>query len=96
MVGKAIHKRGVKQVSTPISRGMTTSVYLSDMECSYPLKRGILATCRGVVSYPPLEMMKMKINQETRIDSQSMRMCSSKKQGELDEPPKFLLGYWFK
>ena len=45
-----------------------------------PTKRGTHATYRGVTSYPPLEMMNMK-NEGTRIDSQSMRMCSSKKQG---------------
>ena len=41
MVGKAKqNKRGVKQVSIPLSRGMTISVYLSDVECSYPPKEG--------------------------------------------------------
>ena len=46
-----------------------------------------LAACRGVVSYPPLNTMKTKTNQETRTDSQSTRTCSSKKKGELDKPP---------
>ena len=33
MVGKAKQKGGVKQVSTPMSRGMTMPVYLSDEVC---------------------------------------------------------------
>ena len=55
-----------------------------------PTKRGTLTACRGVASYPPLETTNMK-NEESRIDSQSMRMCSSKKWGRLDKPPRI---YW--
>ena len=41
MVGKAKqNKGGVKWVSSPMSRGMTTPVYLLDAECSHPLKEG--------------------------------------------------------
>ena len=37
MVGKAKQNKGrVKLVSTPMSRGMTMPVYLSDMEYSHP------------------------------------------------------------
>ena len=44
-----------------------------------PTKRGTLTTHRRVASYSLLEMTKMKTRQETRIDSQSRRMCSLKK-----------------
>ena len=48
MVGKAKHnKGGVKWVSTPVSKGMTTSVYLSDKEGSHPLKEGPSLSVEG-------------------------------------------------
>ena len=39
---------------------------------------------------PSIEEDIMKPNQETRINSQSMRTCSSKKRGQLDEPPSVI------
>ena len=81
MVGKAKHnKGGVKWVSTPMSRGKTTPVYLSDVECSHPPKEGPLPPVGGGF-IPSIRNDEDENNEETRIDSQSTRMCSSKKQG---------------
>ena len=43
-VGKAKHNKGGSEMGKypPMSRGITTSVYLSDVECSYPPKEGPL------------------------------------------------------
>ena len=47
MAGKAKQKGGVKQVSTPMSRGMTMPVYLPDMEYSHPPEEGPLSPIEG-------------------------------------------------
>ena len=47
-VGKAKqNKGGVKQVSNPMSRGMTMPVYLSDAEYSHPPEEGPLPPVEG-------------------------------------------------
>ena len=63
---------GVKWVSNPCVRVKDKVVYLSDVECSYP-PRGTHTNFRGVASYP--------LKNQTRIDSKSTRMCSSKRKG---------------
>ena len=81
LVGKAKYKtRGVKWVSNPCVRNNNNICLPLWHRMLLPTKKGTLTTCRGAASYPPLEMMNMK-NEESRIDSQSMRTCSSKKQG---------------
>ena len=75
---------GVKWVSNPHVGVKDEVVCLSDAECSYP-PRGTYTNCRGVALYPS--------KSQTRIDSQCMRMCSSKRRGVTCEPqnPKLLL-----
>ena len=82
MVGKAKQNGGVKWVRTPVSRGMTTAVYLSDAECSHPLKEGPSLPVEGGF-IPSIRNDEDKNNKETRIDSQSMRTCSSKETGRV-------------
>ena len=74
-------KRGaVKWVSNPHVRRNDKLVYLPDAECSYPCKEG---------PSPPVEGSSIPSQEETRINSQGMRACSSKNGGEmLDNPPK--------
>ena len=72
MAGKAKQKWGVKQVSNPHVGVKDKLVCLSDIECSYP-PRGTYTDCRGVALYP--------LKNQTRIDSQCMRTCSSKRRG---------------
>ena len=74
---------GVKQVSNTHVR-VKDEVCHSDAECSYP-HRGTYTDCRGVALYP--------INNQTRFDSQGMRMCSSKECGAMHDPqnPKLSL-----
>ena len=72
---------GVKQVSTPMSGGMTMLVYLSDAEYSHPPEEGSLPPVEGWLHTLHWRWAKTKTSQETRIDSQSMRMCSLKKKG---------------
>ena len=50
----------VKWASTPMSRGMTMPVHLSDMEYSHQPEEGPFTTHGGVASYPPLKMKKNK------------------------------------
>ena len=65
-------KGGVKWVSNPNVRVKDEAVCHPDAECSYP-PGGTYTNCRGVALYP--------LNNQTRIDSQCMRMCSSKEGG---------------
>ena len=54
-------------------------VYFPDMECFYPPKEGPSLPVEG--GFTPS-------NEETRIDSQGMRACSSKNGREMpDKPP---------
>ena len=75
---------GVKWVSKPHVGVKDEAVCHSDAECSYP-PRGTYTDCRGVALYP--------LNNQIRIDSQHMRMCSSKNRGVMQEPqnPKLSL-----
>ena len=66
---------GVKWVSNPCVGVKDEVVCLSDVECSYP-PRGTYTDCR-VASYPS--------KNQTRIDSQCMKMCSSKRSGVTHE-----------
>ena len=73
MTGKAKQKTkigGVKWVSSPHVRVKDEVVCLSDTECSYP-PRGTYTDCRGVALY--------SLKNQTRINSQCMRTCSSKR-----------------
>ena len=65
---------------------MTTSVYLSDVECSHPPKEGPSMPVEGWL-HTSVRNDEDKNNKETRIDSQSTRTCSSKKQGEAGGTP---------
>ena len=74
---------GVKWVSNSHVRKNNKVVYLPDVECSYPPKEG---------PSPPVEGGSIPSHEETRIDSQGMRVCSSKMMGgKLDRPPKMYL-----
>ena len=68
---------GVKWVSNLHVGVKDEAVCLSDVECSYP-PRGTYTDCRGVALYP--------LRNQTRFDSQCMRMHSSKKGGIMQEP----------
>ena len=82
MVGKAKHnKGGVKWVSTPMSRGMTTSVYLSDAECSYPLKEGpLLPVEGGFIS--SIRNYKDENNEETEMTARALGHAPPRNRGE--------------
>ena len=69
---------GVKWVSNPYVKKNDNVCLPLQHRILLPTKRGTLTACRGVASYPSLEMTNKK-NEESRIDSQSMRMSSSKK-----------------
>ena len=69
----------VKQVGNPHVGVKDESVCHLDAECSY-LSRGTYTDCRGVALYP--------LNSQTRINSQCMRTCSSKKGGLYMHPWK--------
>ena len=69
---------GVKWVSNPHVGVKDKAVCHSDAECSYP-PRGTYTNCRGVAFYP--------LNNQTRINSQHTRTCSSKERGVMQEPP---------
>ena len=72
---------GVKHVSNPRVRKNDNIVYLSDVECSYPPEEGPSLPVGG--GFIPS-------TEETRIDSQSMRVCSSKNGGMLHKPLRLL------
>ena len=78
MAGKAKQKGG-EWVSNPHVRVKDKVVCLSDAECSYP-PRGTHTDCRVLASYPS--------KNQTRIDSQCTRMCSSKRKGGNTRAPK--------
>ena len=67
-----IKKGGVKWVSNPHVGVKDESACHSDAECSY-LPRCTYTDCRGEALYP--------LNSQNRINSQCMRMCSSKQGG---------------
>ena len=67
---------GVKWVSNPCVGVKDEEVCHSDAECSYP-PRGTYTDCKGVALYP--------LNNQTRIDSQCTRTCSSKEWGVMYE-----------
>ena len=67
---------GMKWVSNPCVTVKDEAVCLSDMECSYP-PRGTYTNCRGVALYP--------LKNQTRFDSQCMKMCFSKEMGVMHE-----------
>ena len=68
---------GVKWVSNPHVGVKDEAVCLSDAECSYP-PRGTYTDCRGEALYP--------LKNQTRINSQCMRTCSTKGKGLMHEP----------
>ena len=72
-------KGGVKWVSNPHVGVKDESVCHPDMECSYS-PGGTYTNCRGVALY--------HLNNQTRIDSQHTRMCSSKEEGGNEGTPK--------
>ena len=59
----------------------TTPVYLSDAEYSHPPQEGPSPPVEGWLHTLHQKCQKLKTNQETRIDSQTTRTCSSKKEG---------------
>ena len=80
MAGKDKQKGGVKWVSNPHIWVKDEAVLYPDVECSYQ-PRGTYTDCRGVLLYP--------FNNQTRINSQCTRTCSSKEGGlmwEHNEP----------
>ena len=88
MVGKAKQKTGgVKWVSTPMSGRMMTSVCLPDAEYSQPQEKGLLLPIEGWLHTLHPKGRKIKISQETRIDSHRTRISHQmKKGGQLDNP----------
>ena len=72
---------GVKQVSIPYVR-RNDNVSLPPWHGILPpTRRGTLSTHRGVASYPPSKRKRNQISQETRINSQSTKMCSPNEKG---------------
>ena len=70
-----------------MSEGMMTLVCLPNAKYSHPPEEGPSLPIEGWLKTLYPKGRKTKFSQETRIDSQSMRMCSSNKRGgELDNP----------
>ena len=64
-----------------MSGGGTMLVYLPDVEYSLPHKQGPLPPIEWWLHTLHRRRQKTKINKETRINSQSMRMCLPKEGG---------------
>ena len=75
------NKGGSELGRSPMSGGMTKPVSLPDMEYSHPPEEGPSPHVEGWLHTLHSKGRKTKLSQETRIDSQSMRMCSPKKKG---------------
>ena len=85
--GQGQTKGGVKWVSAPMTGGMVTlPVYPPDVEYSHPPEEGPLLPVEGWLYTLHWSWQKPKISQEIRIDSQTLRTCSSRKGGKLDNP----------
>ena len=71
------------------------SVCLPDAEYSHPPEEGPLPPIEEWLLTLHPKGRKTKISQETRIDSQSMRMCSSnEKGGTVGQPPRHHSVHW--
>ena len=85
----------VKWVSTPMSGGITKSVWLPDAEYSHPPEEGSLLPIEGWVHTLHQKGREAKISQETRINSESMRTCSpNEKGGAVAQPLRCHLVHW--
>ena len=73
---------GVKWVDNPYVRKNDKVVYLPDVECSYPPQEG---------PSPLVEGGSIPSHEETRVNSQGTRACSSKNGWLLDKPLRFIL-----
>ena len=79
-----------------MSRGTTTSVYLSDMECSHSPKEGPSRPVEGWLYTLPLEMTKMKITKKPELTARAQGCAPPRNKGEAGGTPKCHPGYWVK
>ena len=79
-----------------MSGGMMTLVCLPDMEYSHPPEEEPLPPIEEWLHTLHPRGRESKISQETRINSQSMRMCSpnEKRGGAVGQPPRCHLVHW--
>ena len=79
MVGNAKQEQSEMGKCPPMSGGMTMPVSLPDAEYFHPPEEGPSLPIGGWLHTLPSKCRKTKISQETRMDSQSTRMCSPRR-----------------